>query len=200
MSVGLTLVGLAAASGCRQTPTRTRIDLTAYAVGAGAREHYTEFRRAHYRLSPGGLIELVLQAERPSTVDPTQTINQVLYVKMFWNPQPGRSYVEATQINAHVQFAMLTPPTGVRFDGSAFVTYKLDEKTGKLTGWIESGSLQPRFRMGEAVEPFDSATFEGTFVAEDRPREVVQTAQMLEAQFRPSKPGTPGAITTFPSR
>lgn len=174
---------------CQQPPTRTRINLTAHDANGQPQRHYTDFRRAYYQVSAGGLVELVLQTERPSSVDPTQTINQILYVRSIWNPHPGRSAVEASQIDAQARYAMLTPPTGVRYDGSAMITWKLDKKAHKLSGWIESGTLTPRFRMGEAMEPFGPANFSGTFVAEENPRVVVETAQALESQFnRPIVP------------
>jgi len=168
---------------CQPEPALTRIDVAAYDDAGRLHRHYTDFRRAAYRLAPGGLVELVLQTERPSALDPTQTIRQVLLIQAFWNPQPGRSFVESSQIDARVRFAMLTPPTGVRYDGSAMVTWRVDRASRRLTGWIESGSLTPRFRMGDAVEPFGAANFTGSFIADENPGEVVETIQMLESRF-----------------
>ncbi|HOB74321.1 MAG TPA: hypothetical protein PKG54_07325 [Phycisphaerae bacterium] len=177
------LCGFLLIAGCRTPPTRTRIDLITYDEAGQQRRHYTEFRRAAYRMSPGGRVELVLRSERPSSVDPTQTVHQVMYIRCFWNPQPERTTVDSSQIDARVQYALLTPPTGVRYDGAAMVTWRYDKRTKKLAGWIESGTLTPRFRMGEALEPFGPANFSGTFVAEEKPGEVVETAQAMEYQF-----------------
>lgn len=185
------LFGLLLLAGCKSTPTDTRIDLMTFDEAGTPRQHYTEFRRASYRMSPGGLVELVLRSERPSERDPTQMIEQVIYIKCFWNPQPTRAFVDETQIDARVQYAVLTPPTGVRYDGSAMVTWRYDKDSGKLAGWIESGTLTPRFRMGDVIEPFGPANFTGTFVAEENPREIVETAQILEAQF--NRPAITGA-------
>jgi hypothetical protein len=179
----IALSGLLLLAGCKSTPTQTRIDLSTFDEAGNPKQHYTKFRDAAYRMSPGGLFELVLQTERPSTVDPTQMISQVIYVKSFWNPQPTRGFIEATQIDARVQYAMLTPPTGVRYDGSAMVTWRYDKKARRLAGWIESGTLTPRFRMGNAVEPFGAANVTGTFAAKENPGLVVNAAQALETQF-----------------
>jgi hypothetical protein len=175
--------GLLLLAGCRGAPVGTRIDVATFDEAGQPKQHYTNFRGATYRLSPGGLLEVVMRAQRPSSVDPTQTIEQVLYIKSFWNPQPARSFIDSSQIDARAQFAMLTPPTGVRYDGTAMVTYRFDKKTRQLSGWIESGTLTPRFRMGNALEPFGPANFTGTFVAHEKPGDVVNTAQMLENQF-----------------
>ena len=115
--------------------------------------------------------------------DPTQTITQILYIKEFWKARPGTTYAEATQINAHVQYAIISLPTGVRYDGGAFVTYKIKRKTGLLTGRIESGDLLPRYRLGGASEPFASAKFSGTFRATEDPTQVVNILQQLESLF-----------------
>ncbi len=185
------LCGCLLLAACKAPPTQTRIDLTTYDECDQQRRHYAQFDQAAYRLSPGGLVELVLRAQRPSSVDPTQTIHQVIYVKSFWNPQPARTAVDSSQIDARVQYALLTPPTGVRYDGAAMVTWRYDKRTKKLAGWIESGTLIPRFRLGDAAEPFGPANFTGTFVAEEDPGEVVETAQAMEYQF--DKPVLPGA-------
>ncbi len=177
-----TLIGLCVCSGC--SPVRSRIDLTTFDDAGKSQHHYANFSRASYRRSPGGLLEVVMRAERASTKDPTQIITQVLYLKTFWNPQPGRTYVEATQINGRAEYAMLTPPTGVRYDGSAFLTGKIDQVTGDLIGHIESGTLEPRYRMGDAAEPFGPARFSGTLRAAERPGEVVNTLQMLDTKFK----------------
>ena len=92
--------------GC--TGGETRIDLTTFDKNGQARRHYAEFRRASYRLSGGGTLELVLRSERPSSIDPTQTITQIVYLKSFWTPRPGTTYAEASQINARVQYALIT--------------------------------------------------------------------------------------------
>ena len=117
---GVLLVSLLACAGCASKASR--IDLTTYDDAGRAQQHYSYFQRASYHLSPGGLLEIVMRVERQSTIDPTQTITQILYLKTFWNPHPGVTYVEPSQINARVQYAMLTPPTGVRYDGAAFLT------------------------------------------------------------------------------
>ena len=175
-------IGCALATGC-EAPHTSRLDFTLFESDGRVNRHYANFSEAFYRMSAGGTLELVLRTEKPSTIDPTQTITQILYLKSFWRPVPGTTFVEATQINARVQYAVLTPPTGVRYDGGAFVSYKIDKRTGMLTGDIESGSLSPKFRMGDAVEPFGAARFTGHVRATEKPRDVVSTLQMLESQF-----------------
>jgi len=174
-------LGVLAVFGCKGE--ETRIDLTTFDQNGQVQRHYAEFRRASYRLSGGGTLELVLRSERPSNIDPTQTITQIVYLKSFWTPRPGTTFAEASQINARVQYALITPPTGVRYDGGGFISYSLKRRTREIVGKIESGTLSPRLRMGDAVEPFGTARFTGTFCATENPRDVVTVVQMLESQF-----------------
>jgi hypothetical protein len=164
-------------------PKVTRIELQTYDENGSPSRHYTEFTRAWFKTLSDGRVELVLRSQQPSQVDPAQMITQLVHVQMFWNPRPGITYADESQINARIQYAILTPPTGVRYDGGAFVSYDIDRLTGEAVGRIESGDLTPKFRMGNAVEPFGPARITGTFRACENPGEVVNTHQMLESQF-----------------
>jgi len=177
------LVGVAVlcAVGCQAE--RTRINLVTYDADGTAHRHYADFQEGYYRLSSHGGIELVLRSEQPSRIDPTQTITQVVYLKAFWIPQPGTTFVESSQINAQLQYAVWTPPTGVRYDGAGFASFHLDRRRSILTGRIESGSLTPRFRAGNAVEPFGTARFTGRFRATQDPARVVSLVQWLQSCF-----------------
>jgi hypothetical protein len=182
------ILGLASCAGC--SPDRTRIELSTYDQAGQAEQHFSEFSRASFRQGAGGLIEVVMRSDRPSTLDPTQTITQILYIKSFWNPVPGTTYVEASQINSRIQYAMLTPPTGVRYDGGAFLTYHYDRASGDLIAKIESATLAPKYRLGDAVEPFGSSRLTGTIRAQENPRDVVSAAQLLETTFSEHTPAS----------
>lgn len=175
----------AVVSGCTDLEpiTVTRLNLTTFDAAGTPQHHYTEFRRASFRRLDDGRLELVLKSEQPSTVDPTQSIVQTMYVGMFWQPVYGRSRAEPTQINARVQYAIITAPTGVRYDGGAFVTYRIDRQTGEAVGRIESGTISPKYRIGNAAEPFGPARFTATFRATENPGEVVNTLDVLKTQF-----------------
>jgi hypothetical protein len=169
-----------AMAGC--APASTRIEFTTFDETGGSERVYGNFTTASYRKIQGGLIEIVCRAETPSTLDPTQTITQVIFMRTFWHPQPGRTFVESTQIDGTVIYTVLTPPTGVRYDGAGFLTFKIKDD-GTMEGEIESGTLTPRYRMGEAVIPFTAARIAGRIHAVENPRDVVNTLQSIESQF-----------------
>lgn len=181
---------------CGCAPRKTHVEFETLGKNADAERFVGDFNMAFYRRLPGGKWAIVLRSERPSSVDPTQTITQLLYVRTFWKPIPGATDIEPSQINSKLYYAVLTPPTGVRFDGAAFVTAKVDPMTGELAGRIESGTLVPRYRMGDAVEPFESARLDGTFRAKEDPRAVIDVLQTIETNFGDSK----AVRTPFPGR
>jgi len=167
--------------GC--APRETRVELQTLGEGEQSGCFVGDFNQAYFRRLPGGTWEVVLHSEKPSSIDPTQTITQILYARTFWKPIAGTTAIESSQINARLRYAVLTPPTGVRYDGAAFVTAKVDRVTGELAGRIESGTLVPKYRMGQAVEPFASARLEGTFRAKEDPRAVIQALQTIYTRF-----------------
>ncbi len=178
----LWLAGLGIVLGC--APKGTRLEFTTFGRDNTSRQFYGEYTEAYYRQMGNGTIELLLRAEAPSSLDPKQSITQLIYLKTFWKPRPGVTAAEPSQINAHVQYAMLTPPTGVRYDGSAFLLGHKDRSSGEYVGRIESGTLIPRYRMGNAAEPFASAKFIGGFRATENPRKVLQGLHTLQNEFK----------------
>jgi hypothetical protein len=171
-------------AGC-QIPS-TRIQLTTYDETGKEQHHYADFKRVAFMITPDGLLELAMRSEQPSSLDPTQTITQLVHMKQVWRPQPGRTAVQSTQIDAVVRYAILTPPTGVRYDGSAFVFSMIKKDANTITGQIESGRLGLAYLMGDAAPPFGPARLVGPFRAARNEAEVMEISRQLDLLF--SKP------------
>ncbi len=82
-----------------------------------------------------------------------------------------------------VRYAILTPPTGVRYDGAGFVFAKIAKDAKTLKGEIESGRLAPAYRMADAALPFGPARFNGPFRAVRNEGEVIEIARRLDLLF-----------------
>lgn len=183
----LVLIPIAAVflAGCDASQAKqTRIELTTFDDDGNAQRHFADFTVACYRQSGSNRVEIVLRAEQPSRIDPRQTITQIVHIREFWNPRPGVTYADSSQRNVRIQYAVLTPPTGVRYDGAGFVTYRIDRGTGELTGRIEAANLRPAYRMGDAVAPFGPALITGTIRARHDPGRVVRAIPLLNAPFQ----------------
>jgi hypothetical protein len=172
---------LAALAGC--SSQATRLILTTYDETGREQHHYADFNRVAFLVNPSGLLELGMRVEQPSKTDPTQMITQLIHIKEVWKPQPGRTAVESSQINVELRYAILTPPTGVRYDGAGFVFAKIAKDAKTVTGEIESGRLAPAYRMANAALPFGPARFTGTFKAVNNPGEVIEIARRLDLLF-----------------
>lgn len=172
---------LAGLAGC--SPESTRLHLTTYDEAGRERHHYADFNRVAFLTNPSGLLELGMRAEQPSKLDPTQTITQLIHIREVWRPRPGHTPIDSTQINVEVRYAILTPPTGVRYDGAGFLFAKIAKDGRTVSGQIESARLAPSYRMGDAALPFGPARFSGPFRAVNNPGEVIEIARQLDLLF-----------------
>jgi hypothetical protein len=168
--------------GCQAEPMR--VLLTTYDNTGEPVVHYADFQHAAYHRNAEGLLHIALYGSQPSSLDPTQMIQQVVYIREIWNPRPGKTFANQSQINTVVQYAILTPPTGVRYDGTAFVMCDGGEDGDDLEGEIESGNLSPSARMGEVGMPFGHARIEGWIEAEENEAAVMQAIQQMESLFK----------------
>jgi hypothetical protein len=178
---GISAILLAGLAGC--SSQSTRLHLTTYDETGREQHHYADFNRVAFLVNPSGLLELGMRVEQPSKTDPTQTITQLVHIKEVWKPQPGRTAVEKTQVNVQVRYAILTPPTGVRYDGAGFVFSKSKEGSKNIAGEIESGRLAPTYQMADAAIPFGPARISGPFRAVNNPAEVIEIARQMDLLF-----------------
>lgn len=144
-SLWVTAVGV----GCAQP--RTRIEVTRFSDPP--QTYYQEFASVWFRKTAAGEFEILLESGEP--VAERDILRQSVYIRVFWRPLPGKTYAEATQINAQVTYYMeLSPPdTGQvvsaaprgRFchTGSGFVSLSLDRTGHVMRGRIEQATLEP---------------------------------------------------------
>jgi len=122
----------------------SRVEITTFDEHGKGQLHFAEFivvRIACRRVGIGG-------GDADGTAEhgrSTANHHAGFVLQYILEPAAGTTYVEATQIDAQAEYALLTPPTGVRYDGSAFITWHLDRRKSTLRGKIESGTLAPRY-------------------------------------------------------
>lgn len=155
-------------SGCQ--PRSTRIRIQDFLHSEGPRSLYQEFDEAYYQLDAAGSLQLVLRRQVPSQAIPTENITQVILVKTFWRPIPGRTYAESTMINAKLTYLIQSGRACRAYQGNGFVSFTEHRKGQTLSGRIESANLKPTGEMGHPPHPFGKAQLEGTFRAILKPR------------------------------
>lgn len=175
----------AALGGCGSPPNRILIET--HTADGVPQTYSTDFADAVFAPTADGGYDVVLRWKQPTDVDPTQDMEQLLYARVLWTPRPGVTRAEATMINARTAYTILTPPTGVRYEGGCFLSFKLNRAGTRLTGRIESGELAPLRLVGGARQPFGPARISGRIDARLDRRTTARLLHDIDVKL-----GTPG--------
>lgn len=176
-------VMMGVATGC--APRETRLEIQAFRDDGETELLFQQFETCYYALSAGGHMDIVMQSETPSRIDPTQTILQAVHLRGFWKPLPGTTLAEETMINGTVCYMIVTGTAAVGYHGGLFISFKENPRRGRLTGKVESSRLTPLRKRGGAQEPFAAALAKGTFVAKRDRRRVVKILNEMERRLGP---------------
>jgi len=172
--------------GCQEKPTR--MELTTFRDPRYPETWAATFQEGYYRRAEHGNVDIVLRSTQPAEKDPTQTIEQIVHIRTLWRPIPGKTLAESSMINALISYVILTPPTGISYDGSGFVSFSLRWRSDEIRGQIEQAELRPRRRCGGAADPFGPVQLRGEFSARpDGPR-VLKALHRIEALLGPIPP------------
>lgn len=169
--------------GC--APRETRIEIESFRSDGEVELLFQEFDTCYYAMTAGGHMDVVMQRETPSQVDPAQTITQAVHLRGFWKPIPGTTLAEKTMINGTICYMIVTGTAAIGYQGGLFMSFKENAKKGRLTGKLESSRLVPLRKRGGAKEPFASALATGTFVAKRDRRRVVKILNDIERRLGP---------------
>lgn len=168
--------------GC--TPLPNRIYIETFDDPLAPKKYTTDFAEAYFARAADGGLDVLLRWKQPTQADPTQDIEQIVHAHAFWTPVLGTTRAEASMLNATLRFMILTPPTGVEYDGAGFITFKLDRSGNILDGRIESGELTPRQTVGGAQKPFGPARISGQIQATQNRRQILRFLQEAELRLR----------------
>jgi hypothetical protein len=182
-AICITGIALVPLVGC--APRETRIEIQSFRSGGEAELLFQEFDTCYYAMTAGGHMDIVMQRETPSQVDPAQTIAQAVHLRGFWKPIPGTTLAEESMINGTICYMIVTGTAAVGYQGGLFMSFRENVKLGRLTGKLESSRLEPLRKRGGAKEPFASALAKGTFVAERDRRRVVKILNDMERRLGP---------------
>ncbi len=181
----VTLAGTAMlgwAAGCGTPPNR--IYIQTFSEPAAPRKYLTDFTEAYFARSADGGVDILLRWNEPAQADPTQYTEQIVHAHSFWTPVLGTTRAEASMINASLRFMILTPPTGVGYEGAGFLSFQINRAGDTLEGRIESGELSPRQVAGGAKEPFGPARIEGRIRAVNNRRQLLRLLHEAERKLR----------------
>ncbi len=147
--------GLIAAAGMGCTMTSNRMRLVNYVQPNQPEELYQNFSQGTFTKNSFGEYELLLENTEPIAQGESRILRQAIYATTIWDPIPGRTYAESSQINAKIMYivdvdecedsTVISQKSGkvLCYRGSGFISYQIDRTGNVLTGTIENAMLQP---------------------------------------------------------
>ncbi len=192
----IVLAVLVALCGCRKQETRFDI----YSTGDRDNpELFTEF------FEPGAfsisglnnwrivfeMPEVMIQVEEPTAEgqsdgaagEPTVRnvpMAQYVQIEVFWQPLPGTTYAESSQINASIVYCLVTASDAISYEGAGFVYFSQSRDGETIEGRIESATLVPVRRAGSPRDIFGPCRLNAEFTAEKDAARVVSVVRRLQ--------------------
>ncbi len=122
-----------------------------------------------------------------SEADP-QWVSQLIHVRMFWQPRPGRTLAESTQTNATIRYCLFVGGDVIVYEGAGFVCFKKSRDGQTIEGKLESSTLAPAAFVDESDDLFGRCQVKGTFKAEADRRHVVSVVQRIRRRLNKAEP------------
>lgn len=169
-------------TGCAKRTTAFQI---ADYRGDGSVNHYQEtFDEAFFDIDGSGNLDVVFRRSQPATPERDIDLTQVIRLRTFWRPIPGRTAAETTQLNGTVSYAIITGNIGTTFEGAGSIFFEIDEDS--LTGSLDLAILEPTRHLKAGSRFFNKAELSGKFTARRSPRRVIRIVNDLNRQFGPT--------------
>lgn len=173
----------ACAPGC--TTPLTTIRVTDFPAGGEPRRFHESFPEAFYDLDGLGNLQLVLRRSTKVQDEHGGSITQVVHLRSFWRPVPGKDPADDSQINSVVTYAVFDGNSGTAFEGGGAIYFVAAKDEDHLTGSVDRIRLRPVRRFGSGEILFEQAEIAGSFFARRDPLRVAQIANELERMLGP---------------
>ncbi len=169
--------------GCRSAPFN-RVEVTDIRSDAPPQLHYEDFDESYFRLRDGGLVDLVLRKQTRAAADQTRKIVQIIVLRSYWKPFPGRTYANDSMLNANLCYVLINGDSAISYEGGGFFQYA--EKKGEvITGKLECGDLQPLRGVGGELGIFERARISGKFKAQRDDRRTTRIMNGIDQLLGP---------------
>ncbi len=166
-------------AGCHSAPYN-RVEVTDFRTDSPPQLSYQDFNESYYRINEDGLVDLVLRLQTRSPSDLTRKTVQILLVRSFWKPHPGRTFAHGSMINANLCYAIFRGNSGISYEGGGFFEYALARRNDVITGKLEGGDLQPLRQFGSDLNVFEWAAIEGRFRARRNDRRATRIINQID--------------------
>lgn len=180
-------------TGCSRPVTKLRVE--SHRSPEPPRELVETFDTSSFYWNNRGDLDIVLRKRQPSAIESGGELVQIFWAHVLWKPVPGTTYAERTQTNATFVYALLDVDRAISYEGAGFLYVSLDRGEAKMSGAVESGTLLPTRRAGDAVDVMGQCLIGGEFVAQRDARRIVESLEELRRRLGPPpryEPQQPG--------
>ena len=150
---GVLVMSAALVSSCQEK--RGSFSVVSYGSEGEAERYYQDFGCGSFRETGTEGTEILLESREPIESKGGRILHQILYARVFWRAVPGKTFVESSQINAHLdyQLEVAEPPAPnvvsqrpkqvICYKGSGFITFEVGRTGQAMRGVIEEAVLEP---------------------------------------------------------
>ncbi len=173
-----TTLALCAASccGCIQKPIAVR--LISYKDSAAPREFQFTPDECVFRVESSGDQHVLARAVR-SSVD-SEWVEQLLYVHIFWRPNPGKTFDNSSSVNATLLYVIRTDRGEVVYSGTGYVYAFSPRGTSDLMVSIEDARWRLSHSRGDVPELLGETRVAGRLVARQDTSRAVELLRRIE--------------------
>ncbi len=170
-------------TGCRAAPYN-RVEVTDHRLDEPEVHHFEDFDESYYRVRDGGLVDIVLRRQTTSETDRTKKIVQIIVLRSFWKPHPGRTYAEASMLSANLCYLIMKGNAAVSYEGGGFFQYSEKRRKGLIRGRLEGADLQ-QLRGTPGLSIFGKASISGRFRAQRNDRRATRIINEVDQILGP---------------
>ena len=178
----LLAIGLGS-GGCAERVSR--MEITDYREAGLAARYQETFDEAYYDIDAIGNVELVLVRGSALANDNSDQATQVVHIRSFWRPIPGRTVTHRTQINGTVTYYITSGSVGATFEGAGSVFFRRDKQSDTISGSLDLARLKPVRRLARDGAIFKSADIAGKFHAVRDRRRLLRIIHEMDRRFGP---------------
>ena len=171
-------------AGCRTAPYN-RVEVVDYRDDEPEKHHFEDFDESYYRVRDGGLVDVVLRRQSASVTDQTKQIVQIIVLRSFWKPHPGRTYAEASMLSANLCYLIMKGNAAVSYEGGGFFQYREKPRKGLITGRLEGADLQLLRGTAPGLNIFGRASIAGRFRAQHNDRRAIRIMNEVDQILGP---------------
>lgn len=171
-------------AGCRSRSVN-HFDIVDFRSDQLPAHHFEDFDESYYRISDDNLADIVLRRQVKQAGGSNPLIEQIIHLRTYWKPTPGRTFASKSMLNANISYALFNGRSGSSYDGGGFMLYRENPAKGILSGELKDGHLQPLRQVGAELEIFEQVQLSGRFKAMRNDRQVTRMINDLERRLGP---------------